>query len=326
LNKRNYRALYQLKVTLRDIDPPVWRRIQFWEDTTLRQLHDILQIIMGWEDYHLHEFQIGRRVYSIPDPDDEIYERKVIDERRVRLRDVVSRVGTSFEYVYDFGDDWRHDLLLEAILMPEGGQAYPHCIAGGRNAPPEDAGGPPGYAEYLQAMADPEHEGGQQMPRWRGPFDPEAFSLDAVNRQLHKKYRRRTAAAARLQREPKSAADHASELLASMKALLAASGVSHQSRKRIRAGEKVLLRLSSRERELILKYTFAESELVAPLLAGNGRRASHVYGFTVDDLEELAGYVAAEANHAKDRKVQKELHALHEKISALLDAVDDEES
>jgi hypothetical protein len=98
------RALYQLKVTLQDIHPPIWRRIQVWEDTTLAQLHTILQIVMGWEDCHLHQFVIGRRLYSVPDPDDDMYERKVIDESRVPLGEVVPRVGTQFAYLYDFGD------------------------------------------------------------------------------------------------------------------------------------------------------------------------------------------------------------------------------
>lgn len=101
------RVLYQLKVTLQDIQPPIRRRIQLWEDTTLAQLHTILQIVMGWEDCHLHQFEIGRRLYSVPDPDDDMYERKVIDESRVPLGDVVPRVGTSFAYLYDFGDSWR---------------------------------------------------------------------------------------------------------------------------------------------------------------------------------------------------------------------------
>jgi hypothetical protein len=115
------RALYQLKVTLRDIQPPIWRRVQVWEDTTLAQLHTILQIVMGWEDcHHLHQLVIGCRLYSAPDPDDDIYERKVIDESRVPLAEVVPRVGTQFTYLYDFGDSWEHDLVLEAILLPEG--------------------------------------------------------------------------------------------------------------------------------------------------------------------------------------------------------------
>ena len=103
--KKN-RAIYQLKVTLRDIHPPIWRRIQVWEDSTLAQLHRVLQIVMSWEDYHLHDFVIGRRSYSVPNPDDDLYERKVTDERRIRLRDVIAQVGTQCEYLYDFGDSW----------------------------------------------------------------------------------------------------------------------------------------------------------------------------------------------------------------------------
>lgn len=135
--KKN-RAIYQLKVTLRDIHPPIWRRIQVWEDSTLAQLHCVLQIVMSWEDYHLHDFVIGRRSYSLPDPDDDLYERKVTDERRIRLRDVIAQVGTQFEYLYDFGDSWYHDLLLEAILIPEPNVQYPRCVAGERSTPPED--------------------------------------------------------------------------------------------------------------------------------------------------------------------------------------------
>ena len=92
------RAVYQIRITLQEIQPPIWRRIEVWEDITLAQLHTILQIVMNWEDYHLHEFTIGRRLYSVPDPDDDMYERKVIDEQQVRLCEVVPRVGTQFLY------------------------------------------------------------------------------------------------------------------------------------------------------------------------------------------------------------------------------------
>ncbi|HMD86376.1 MAG TPA: plasmid pRiA4b ORF-3 family protein [Terriglobia bacterium] len=195
--RKNNRVSYQLKVTLQEIRPPVWRLIQIWEDATLAQLHRTLQIVMGWEDCHLHEFSIGRRIYSVPDPDDDLYEREVIDESRVRLKEVVSRVGTRFEYLYDFGDSWRHDLRLEAIVLPDPETSYPRCLAGERRAPPEDVGGSPGYEDYLEAMADPAHEEHENVLQWRGPFDPEAFSLTAVNQQLQKKFRsvRKTATA-----------------------------------------------------------------------------------------------------------------------------------
>ena len=174
---------------LREIQPPIWRRVQVWEDATLAQLHHSLQIVMGWEDCHLHQFEIGRRIYSVPDPEDDLYERTVIAENRVRLREVVPRVGTQFEYLYDFGDSWRHDLVLEAIVLPDLGTDYPYCLAGERHTPPEDVGGPSGYEDYLQAMADPEHKEHESTLQWRGPFDPKAFSLAAVNQQLQKKSR-----------------------------------------------------------------------------------------------------------------------------------------
>ena len=185
------RALYQLKITLRDIHPPIWRRIQVWEDTTLAQLHTILQIVMGWEDYHLHEFVIGRRLYSVPDPDDDMNERKVVDESHVPLGEVVPRVGIEFAYLYDFGDSWEHDLILEAILLPETTAQYPTCIGGERRTPPEDVGGITGYEEYLAVLADPEHEEHGNMLQWRGQFDPESFAPDQVNQGLRKKFRSR---------------------------------------------------------------------------------------------------------------------------------------
>jgi hypothetical protein len=188
------RALYQIKITLQDIRPLVWRRIQVWEDITLAQLHTILQIVMDWEDYHLHQFSIGRRIYSVPDPEDDLYERKVIDEGRERLTDVLPHVGIQFMYLYDFGDNWRHDMLLEAILLPDSDLQYPRCIAGERRTPPEDVGGTSGYERYLEALADSHHDEHEDMLRWRGPFDPENFPIDDVNKRLQKRFRPRKSA------------------------------------------------------------------------------------------------------------------------------------
>jgi hypothetical protein len=185
--KKN-RALYQIKVTLRNIHPPIWRRIQVWEEISLAQFHRVLQVTMSWEDCHLHDFLIERRTYSVPDPDDKLYERKVIDEKRTRLNDAVTHVGTLFEYLYDFGDNWRHELLLEAILLPESGMLYPRCVDGKRSAPPEDVGGQTGYARYMEAIADPDHEEHENLSNWRGPFDPESFSLTSINQQLQKRF------------------------------------------------------------------------------------------------------------------------------------------
>jgi hypothetical protein len=140
---------------------------------------------MAWEDYHLHQFTIKRRVYSVPDPDDALYERKVIDERRVRLSKVVSQVGTRFDYHYDFGDNWHHDLLLESILMPDPSIQYPVCVAGARNSPPEDCGGPFGYAKFLEAIRDPRHKEHEGLLEWiGGHFDSELFDLNRASEAL----------------------------------------------------------------------------------------------------------------------------------------------
>jgi hypothetical protein len=133
MTAKKVKAIFQLKVRLRDIEPPIWRTVQVAEDTKLPRLHRILQLLFNWEDYHLHDFTVGRRVYSVPDPDDAFNERKVIDERLVPLNRIVDRVGDSLQYVYDFGDDWHHDILLEAILLPSPDVFYPRCVAGARN-------------------------------------------------------------------------------------------------------------------------------------------------------------------------------------------------
>lgn len=200
MSTKKTRAVFQFKVTLRDIEPPVWRRIQVWEDIKLPQLHRVLQLLFNWEDCHLHDFVVGQRRYSVPDPDDV----KVTDEKLVPLNRIVDHVGDRFEYAYDFGDGWQHEILLEAILLADAEAFYPCCIAGARNGPPEDAGGAGGYADYLEALADPKHEEHENMLAWRGPFDPEAFSLNAINALLARTFHRRAASRRAASADPMS--------------------------------------------------------------------------------------------------------------------------
>lgn len=197
MTRKRTRAVYQLKVSLLEIEPPIWRRIQVWEDTKLPQLHKILQLLFNWVDYHLHEFVRGNVVCAEPDPDDEPLGRRMLDERRITLNQLVHRPGDELEYVYDFGDDWHHLLLLEAILLPEPDVNYPRCIAGARNGPPEDVGGPYGYADFLEAIHDRKHKRHKEMLEWGGPFDPEAFSLESINAALDAAFTRTHAGAKR---------------------------------------------------------------------------------------------------------------------------------
>lgn len=185
------RAVFQLHVRLRDIDPAIWRRIQVWEDTKLPQLHRIFQMLFNWEAYHLHEFAVERRVYGVPDPDDG---GKVLNEFGVPLNRLASRVGDTFVYSYDFGAGWQHDVLLEAMLLPEPEALYPRCLEGARNGPPEDSGGPFGYMDYLAALSNPKHKEHKDMLAWRGPFDGEEFPLARINALLQRSFHRRPAA------------------------------------------------------------------------------------------------------------------------------------
>jgi hypothetical protein len=178
--------IYQIKVTLDDTHPPVWRRIQVPGNTTLLKLHDILQIVMGWDDYHLHMFTIEGSIYGDP-ADDEYGDLGTIDESRFRLNQVIYREGQRLSYEYDFGDGWDHTLLVEKILPPQESVRYPICLKGKRACPPEDVGGVWGYENFLEAICNPDHDEHEEYLTWvGGEFDPEAFDLEEINTQLRR--------------------------------------------------------------------------------------------------------------------------------------------
>ena len=179
-------SAYQLKVALTRISPPIWRRLQVTDDITLLKLHRILQAIMGWEDYHLHVFDIGGVNYSMPYPGEgDLDEMGMKTEKRVKLSKLALAEKSRFLYEYDLGDSWTHEILVEKILAPDPEVKYPVCIAGERAAPPEDCGGVWGYADFLEAILDPDHPEHEDYLDWvGGNFDPEKFDLGAVNREL----------------------------------------------------------------------------------------------------------------------------------------------
>ena len=174
--------IYQIKVTLDEIKPPIWRRIQVKSDITLYKLHFIIQEVMGWDDYHLHQFIIDGMTYSEPDPTDMF---EVNDEKTVTLSQVVFEENTKFIYEYDFGDSWYHIILVEKILPPESDKHYPVCLKGKRACPPEDSGGAYGYDEILGILKNPQHPEHEEMVEWMDyDFDPEYFDLDEINQRL----------------------------------------------------------------------------------------------------------------------------------------------
>lgn len=316
---RKNRELYQFKVVLRGSSPPIWRQFQVWGDATLAQLHRILQMVMGWENYHLYEFRIGGRIYGDPDLDDE---REIIDAKRARICNVLPGLGVEFEYVYDFGDDWRHDLLLEAVMRSGPDALCPRCLAGKRSCPPEDVGGAGGYADYLEALADPDHEEHENLMEWRGPFDPEAFSAETVNWKLQKKFRPARKRAVRFPL-PQPGADKRSTPNAE-RAILSKLVSLRTQRIRIGPNETVPLELNERERDLILSHTFADESLTNRLRVVPKKSERPVFRFTLDDLDELAGFLAAEANHAKNKILREQLHQLCDHVEATLNKYTDE--
>ena len=176
--------IYQIKVTLTDLQPPIWRRIQVRGDTTLAELHRNLQRTLGWTDRHLHQFIICGEHYGVPDEDDP-GAHQTRDERRYRLDDVAAGAGAPFTYTYDFGDNWEHILEIEKTFPPDKSVRYPVCLAGAHTCPPEDVGGIPGYENFREAIGDPQHPDHKVLSEWiGGSFDPEAFDLDEVNRLL----------------------------------------------------------------------------------------------------------------------------------------------
>ncbi len=167
--------MYQLKITLRDVKPPVWRRILVESDVTLWELTGVLWGTMGWAGYHLHAYDVGGKVYGIPDPD---WELDFLDEKQFRLDQVLPKVGMKMRWDYDFGDGWEHDVLLEAITLPGRGVEYPVCLAGRRACPPDDCGGPSGYADLLEILADPDHPDHEDLREWAPDYDPAFFDID----------------------------------------------------------------------------------------------------------------------------------------------------
>lgn len=177
-------CLYQIKITLQDLRPPIWRRVQVRSDISLGELHQIIQIAMGWTNSHLHLFLIQGMEYGEPAPE---YDWEVKDERKVKLNRVVSGEKFKFRYTYDMGDSWEHEIQIEKIL-PAGSEVlrYGVCVTGKRACPPEDCGGTWGYTELIETLRDPNHPEHESMLEWAGEeFNPEAFDVNEVNEALH---------------------------------------------------------------------------------------------------------------------------------------------
>ena len=169
----------QMRVTLVDVDsPPVWRQVVIPADYTLDRAHGVIQAAMGWQNSHLHMFRIVGQEYGPAYANDEL---ETLDEKQFRIGDLV-KAGDLAGYEYDFGDGWEHELAVEASAVADAARMYPECIAGEGACPPEDCGGPGGFADLKELLAGPPSPEREEMRAWAGEqYDPARFDLAAAD-------------------------------------------------------------------------------------------------------------------------------------------------
>lgn len=184
----NAGQILQLRIALSDIEPPIWRRVRVAADLPLRRLHDVIQAVFGWRDYHLHQFEVGDKVYGQTEIEALVAaDRQMFSDKNIRLDALVARGVQRFVYRYDFGDDWEHLVTIEEMMDPEPRTEYPVLVNGARAAPPEDCGGVPGFLNFLEAMRDEDHEDHDDLLDWYGkPFDPDDLKPAAVEVRLRR--------------------------------------------------------------------------------------------------------------------------------------------
>lgn len=177
---RKSAEVIRLKAILRGIRPPIWRRLEVPSRASLRDLHSVIEAAMGWGGYHLYAFEVDGRQYGDPTKVDD-----VADDRRLTVIGVMGSGIKRFAYLYDFGDAWEHEIVIEGKRAAIDGCRYPACIAGKRNCPPEDCGGVWGYRDFLVALADPSQSMAEDwLGRMEGDFDPEEFSVERADARI----------------------------------------------------------------------------------------------------------------------------------------------
>ena len=189
-------AVYQLKIHLLGISPQICRRVLVRGDTTLAELHHVFQVVMGWDNWHLHRFKLWGKEYGIPYAGGSYF---ADDARRVHLGDFPWRANDKFTYTYDFGDYWLHQVRIEKVLPPTALSAHPVCVSGRRACPPEEVGGPQGYNQRTLDQFSWAYEAHNRLlagedireddvPTWFWTYRPEHFDKGQVNRKLAKLY------------------------------------------------------------------------------------------------------------------------------------------
>jgi hypothetical protein len=188
------KRVWQVTITIADIEPAIWRRLLLREDLNFAQLHEVIQAAFGWTDSHLHHFIVGGLVVGAPEFDEDGFNRyQTFEASEVFLHDLLidDRDQAKILYEYDFGDCWRHTISFDKLSFEQPGESYPMLLDGARSGPPEDAGGSPGYESFLEAWRDPDHEEHKAMRTWAGrAFDPEKFDREKTQKAIKSALRR----------------------------------------------------------------------------------------------------------------------------------------
>ena len=179
------KSIYQLKISLAGSRPLIWRRFLVSNDITFKKLHSIIQVVMGWYDYHLYEFIIDRTSIIDPETIAESFDEDAHDSETTKISEFIKYEKQKILYIYDFGDGWEHNIIVEKILSDNTKLKHPMCLDGKLSCPPEDCGGLGGYYDLLKAIQDKNHPEHKDMLEWIGEeFDPNEFCLETVNQAL----------------------------------------------------------------------------------------------------------------------------------------------
>ena len=193
----SFNQIATVRIELRYSDPLIWREVEVPTSITLKVLHDVIQAVMGWYDYHLWEFTIAGQTYGLPMDEDWGVEPRKLAEK-VRLRDVLYQPRMTIDYLYDFGDSWEHRLIVTGVRTGDLRVAYPRYVAGEYSAPPEDCGGISGFYDMLDILNDPKHPEYAETRTWADDYDPASIDELPIGYALSRIANRRNAVRTRL--------------------------------------------------------------------------------------------------------------------------------
>jgi len=179
--------ILQLKISLNEINPKIWRRFLVYDNIRFEELHNIIQEIMGWENYHLYEFSFNSQIRIGP-MDEDADDDQLEDSNKTKLKKYIIGEKQKIYYLYDFGDSWEHEIIVEKIFEYDRVQKIPFCLEGERACPPEDCGAVSGYENLTKIKNNKEHpDYNDLIVNWLGEdFDFEEFDLNDINKRLKK--------------------------------------------------------------------------------------------------------------------------------------------